>query len=192
MLKLPVPREVTIVYRRLPNNIRQYAGVLREATASRLVIESPISVDTPRTVSGQIIADTGYLAIWFVYRNRWYDVAKFYDGAGRWIGYYCDIIKPVKNLLINPSRTVTFTDLFLDLWITKNGQEFILDQAELERALEKHTISRNLAREAVRHLRLLSLRTKLGRFPAQDVQRVKPLPTLDSGRTATPIRRFNS
>lgn len=192
MLKLPTPRKVTIVYRRLPNDIREFVGVLREATARRLVIESPISVDRPRRVSGHIIADTGYLSIWFVYRNRWYDVGKFYDRAGRWIGYYCDIIKPVKNLLINPTRTVTFTDLFLDLWIARNGRKFILDQEELQRALTKHTISRSLAREAERQIRLLSQRTKLGRFPPREVQTIKPLGRLDVTGTKVAVRKFNS
>jgi hypothetical protein len=102
---------MTIVYRRLPRDAREFPGLLRESTVRKLVIQSPISVDRPIRVSGEIIAHTGYVSIWFIYRDRWYDVGKFYDAAGRWLGYYCDIIKPVKKLLATPSRTVTLTPL---------------------------------------------------------------------------------
>ena len=94
LLTSTIPHEVTIVYRRLPHDVREYPSVLREATASKLVIESPLNVDHPVRVSGDTIADTGYLSIWFVYKNRWYDVGKFYDRNRRWVGYYCDILSP--------------------------------------------------------------------------------------------------
>lgn len=122
MPKLSMPRQMTIVYRRLPKDIREFPGLLRQSTVSKLVIESPISVNRPIRVGGEIIADCGYLSIWFIYRDRWYDVGKFYDAAGRWLGYYCDILKPVKKLLATSSRTVTLTDLFLDLWIARDGR----------------------------------------------------------------------
>jgi predicted RNA-binding protein associated with RNAse of E/G family len=165
---------MTIVYRRLPDDVREFPGVLRRATESKLIIESPISVDRPVKVDGQIIADAGYRAIWFVYKNRWYDVGKFYDQAERWIGYYCDILKPVKRLLATRSRTVTFTDLFLDLWISNDGRALVLDQKELDSALEKHYISANLAREAKRHIRSLMQRVNSGGFPSEEVRAIQP------------------
>ena len=79
LLTSTIPHEVTIVYRRLPHDVREYRGVLREVTASKLVIESPLTVDHPVRVSGDIVADSGYLSSWFVYKNRSYDVGKFYD-----------------------------------------------------------------------------------------------------------------
>jgi len=170
-----VPREISVIYRRLPHDIRTFPGVLRGAAASKLVIESPILTDHPISVSGRTIADTGYLAIWFVYRDKWYDVGKFYDRARRWIGYYCDIVKPVKKLLTEPSRTVTLTDLFLDLWIDREGRDFVLDEQELDKALEKRQISSSLAREARRQVRLLAHRTETGRFPLPEVRKIELL-----------------
>jgi predicted RNA-binding protein associated with RNAse of E/G family len=175
MLKSTATHEMTIVYRRLPNDIREFPGLLRSATAGRLVIESPISVDRPIKLSNEIIADTGYLAIWSLYKNRWYDVGKFYDRDRRWIGYYCDIIKPVKKLLAGPTRTVTVTDLFLDLWITRKGQAFVLDEDELESALLNRHISVSLSREATRQIRSLERKVRAGRFPPLEVQRIDPL-----------------
>ena len=175
MPKSTIPREITIVYRRLPNDVREFPGVLREATASKLVIESLLTVDHPVKVSGDIVADTGYLSIWFVYKNRWYDVGKFYDKDRRWVGYYCDIIKPLRKLLAAPSRTMTVTDLFLDLWITRNGQVFVLDEDELANASVNHTISSRLAHDARRHMDRLAQRVKEDRFPLPEVRRIEPL-----------------
>jgi len=172
-----IPREMTIVYRRLPHDVREYPGVLREATASKLVIESPLTVDHPIRVSGEIIADTGYLSIWFVYRNRWYDVGKFYDGNRRWVGYYCDIIKPLRKLLASPSRTKTLTDLFLDLWITKDGQVSVLDEEELANALMNHVISSRLAHDARKRMKSLMRKVKADQFPPPQVRKIEPLPS---------------
>jgi predicted RNA-binding protein associated with RNAse of E/G family len=175
MLKLAIPRETTIVYRRLPIDIREFPGVLREATKRRLIIESTIWVDRPIWVSDAVIADTGYSSIWFVYTNRWYDIDKFYDRSGRWMGYYCDIIKPVKKLLADPSRTVTLTDIFLDLWITRDGRALILDEEELHKALENRLISSKLAHEAERRIRSLHRRATARGFPPTGVRAIEPL-----------------
>jgi predicted RNA-binding protein associated with RNAse of E/G family len=166
---------MTIVYRRLPKDIREFPGLLRQSTVSKLVIESPISVNRPIRVGGEIIADCGYLSIWFIYRDRWYDVGKFYDAAGRWLGYYCDILKPVKKLLATSSRTVTLTDLFLDLWIARDGRAFVLDEEELDSALEKHAISTALAQEARKQVRWLARIAKVRQFPPAEVRTVEPL-----------------
>lgn len=123
-----LPRPVDIVYRRLPNDVRELPGVLRQVTPARLVIESPITVQTPQRIQGRIIADSGFIAIWFVYRHKWYDVGKFYDRARNLVGYYCDIIMPLNKLLRTPAKTNMITDLFLELWITPEGDYVVLDE----------------------------------------------------------------
>jgi predicted RNA-binding protein associated with RNAse of E/G family len=175
LTKPSVPKKITIVYRRLPTDVREFPGVLRKATGSRVIVESQISVDRLIKVSGEIIADTGYLAIWFIYKNRWYDVGKFYDHTRRWIGYYCDIVKPVSKLLDTASRTTTLTDLFLDLWIFKDGRALVLDEEELDKALGNRTISANLARQARRQIHSLMQRVKADRFPPSEVREIEPL-----------------
>jgi predicted RNA-binding protein associated with RNAse of E/G family len=122
-------------------------------------------------VSGNVIADNGYLAIWFIYRNKWYDVGKFFDRSRNWIGYYCDILKPPRKLLARPSRTTTLTDLFLDLWITPGRQHFILDEYQLELALRRHEVSESLARKAREQMMALVRRVDAGRFPLTSVRK---------------------
>jgi predicted RNA-binding protein associated with RNAse of E/G family len=169
------PRPIRIVYKRLPNDIREIPGVLRAVTSRRLVIESPIVVSHPIWEAGKIIADNGYLAIWFVYRNKWYDVGKFFDRARKCVGYYCDIIKPIEELQRGSSRTAMITDLFLDLWIWPNDRYAVLDRDEFRDGLRRGHISKPLASEAQRQLDLLVKKLKLKRFPPGYVRRVKPL-----------------
>jgi predicted RNA-binding protein associated with RNAse of E/G family len=171
-----LPRRVIIQYRRLPDRLRQFEGVLREESRNRLVIEHQLRVRNPRREFGRVVVANGYLAVWFIFRGKWYDVGKFYDRKLRFRGYYCDIIRPISRLLSNPAKTSIITDLFLDLWITPEGKYVVLDEDELERALAKHTISRSLARQARRELRLLIQSTKSGHFPPASVRRSEPLP----------------
>lgn len=168
-----LPRPVSIVYRRLPNDIRQLPGVLRQVSAARLVIESPIVVERPQRVLDRVIADSGFLAIWFLYRNRWYDVGKFYDRQRNLVGYYCDIIKPLNKLLRTPGKTNRITDLFLDLWITPGGDLVVLDEDEFEAALEHGYLSKSLADQARKQMDSLIQKVKARRFPPLSAQRVE-------------------
>ena len=180
-----LPRPVSIAYRRLPNDIRQLPGVLRQVSAARLVIESPIVVERPQRVLGRVIADSGFLAIWFLYRNRWYDVGKFYDRQRNLVGYYCDIIKPLNKLLRTPVKTSRITDLFLDLWITPEGDYVVLDEDEFEEALDHGYLPKNLADQARKQMDSLIQKVKAGRFPPPFTQKVE-LPT-----ERTWLGRFN-
>lgn len=175
MSKEALPRPVNIVYRRLPNDIRVFPGILREARSDRLMIESPVLVSHPIRLSGKVIADRGYLAIWFIYKGKWYDVGKFYDRARNWVGYYCDIVKPVSRLLSSRSRTTMLTDLLLDLWITPEGKHFLLDEDELENALKRGYISKSLARETRRQMSSLIQILQARQFPPPSVRKAEPL-----------------
>jgi len=169
-----LPRSVIIEYKRLPNELRQFHGVLREETPNLLVVEQKIKVDKPRRAFGEVVAANGYLAIWCIFRSKWYDIAKFYDRKLRFKGYYCDIIKPVPKLLRNKTRTAIITDLFLDLWITPEGRYLVLDEDELGVAIRKHAISNTLAKKARKQLNSLVQLTKSGRFPTASVRELRP------------------
>jgi predicted RNA-binding protein associated with RNAse of E/G family len=173
--KLNLPRPVTVVYRRLPNDVRELPGILRRESRSRLVVEMVLKVSSPRRMFGKTVVDTGFTAIWFVYRDRWYDIAKFYDQAGRFTGYYCDILKPQRKLLLSRDRTTTLTDLFLDLWITPSGKYVILDEDEFQNAVTQGYISKTLANEARKHLNFLIRQVKRGRFPSKSVKQIELL-----------------
>lgn len=150
-----LPRRVTIQYRRLPGRIRRFQGLLRDESPGRLIIEQRLQVRNPRREFGRVVVAKGYITEWFIFRERWYDIGKFYDGRRRFTGYYCDIIRPVSRLLTDATNTSIITDLFLDLWITPEWKCLVLDEDELQRALSKDIMSITLAKRARKEIQVL-------------------------------------
>jgi predicted RNA-binding protein associated with RNAse of E/G family len=165
-----LPRTVKVVYKRLPNDVRKFPAILREKSESKLVVQMVLTLPRARRLEGRVIADSGFSVIWFIYRGRWYDIGKFYDKAGTFLGYYCDIVKPTDKLLLNHARTATLTDLYLDLWITPHGKVYVLDEDELQEALRRGHISATLAKEARKHLTSLVRLTRKRHFPPKNVR----------------------
>ncbi len=124
------------------------------------------------------MADTGYLAIWFIFKNRWYDIGKFYDRAGIFLGYYCDIVEPSPYLFADRSHTVTIKDLCLDLWISASNRSFILDEDEFESALRKGYISKETGQHARGQMNSLVRLIHARRFPSRAVRKIEPLKEL--------------
>lgn len=172
-----LPRIISIVYRRLPDNVREFPGLLRYATSRSLIIETRLAPLKPVRVSGRVIVDVGYLAVWFILKDKWYDVGKFYDRSGNWLGYYCDIIKPVSKLLENHSRTVEMTDLCLDLWIDTEKKFVVLDEEEFQACLKKQYITIDTARRAREQLNSLIRMVQAHSFPPRAVRAIEPTET---------------
>jgi len=168
------PRSVTIRYKRLPDNLGHFEGVLLQESSNRLIVEQYLRVRKPRKAFGNVIVADGYLTVWFIFRKKWYDVGKFYDQEGTFTGYYCDIIRPVARLLASPSKTSIITDLFLDLWINRDGRCLTLDENQLEDALADRIISKSLANKARGELDALVKSVKAGTFPPRTIKRFLP------------------
>jgi len=84
-----------------------------------------------------IIALPGY-----VWRTRWevdkpYIVNKFLDNNGKLVGVYCDICRPVEKV----GDELAFDDLYLDVWQVPGNDPIILDEDELEEAVNAGYIS---------------------------------------------------
>ncbi len=112
----------------------------------------------------------GYRVIWFVFRDKWFDVGKFHDSAGRFLGYYCDIIEPIR---VFTSKRVEATDLFLDLWVYPDGETRRLDEDEFEEAVKRGVIQQEFAKTALSELAKLELDVHEGRFPLSAMAEVK-------------------
>jgi len=173
-MKRELPCPVSILYRRPPHPAAIYPGVLRGITKQSLTIQSRLHPAQPRQVAGRIIAATGYWAIWFVFKDKWFDIGKFYDESKNWLGYYCDIVKPISRLMSGSSTSV-LTDLFLDIWITPYGETYVLDEEELEGAVQHGFISKSLAAKARSQVRMLVRKSKLQEFPPTQVKEAKLL-----------------
>jgi len=169
MMNRELPCYVSILDKRPPHAVATYPGLLLEDTGQWLKIQSRINPAQPRRVAGRVIAAAGYWAIWFVFKDKWFDIGKFYDESKNWLGYYCDIVKPIRRLM-SGSNTSVLTDLFLDIWINSHGEVYALDEDELENALQNGFISKTLAAKARSQVRILMRKSKLQEFPPAQVK----------------------
>lgn len=121
-------------------------------------------VSEPLVISGEIVIDNGYRAVFAEYRNQWHDVAKVFrpDGAEAFTGYYADINTPSEE---RPDGYWT-KDLFLDLWIPPDLSSItVLDEDEFDEAVRQNWISAQEAERAREEMiRLIDLYNR-GEFP---------------------------
>ncbi|CAG0986876.1 hypothetical protein ANAEL_02072 [Anaerolineales bacterium] len=62
------------------------------------------------------------------YSDRWYNIFEIYDrDDGKFKGWYCNIGKPA----IITDDFVSYVDLALDLWVSADGRQTVLDEDEL-------------------------------------------------------------
>jgi hypothetical protein len=85
------------------------------------------------------------------YSDRWYNIFEIHAGEGGALrGWYCNITRPAKIL----SDRLEYVDLFLDLWVSPDGRQTVLDEEEFVAAdLEEET--RRSARQALAELQEL-------------------------------------
>ena len=63
------------------------------------------------------------------YSDRWYNIFEIYDrDDDKFKGWYCNICKPA----IIEDDFISYVDLALDLWVSANGEQTVLDEDELE------------------------------------------------------------
>jgi len=65
----------------------------------------------------------------YYYANRWYNIFTIHDrDDGKVKGWYCNIGKPAEI----EDGLVSYVDLALDLWVSANGKQTVLDEDEFE------------------------------------------------------------
>ncbi len=65
----------------------------------------------------------------YYYSDRWYNIFAIYDrDDGQVKGWYCNIGKPA----VIEDGVVSYVDLALDLWVSADGKQTVLDEDEFE------------------------------------------------------------
>jgi hypothetical protein len=82
------------------------------------------------------------------YSDRWYNIFEIYDREdGRLKGWYCNIGRPA----VIEKGTISYIDLALDLWVSPEGTQTVLDKSEFN-ALNLEPTEREEALNALAEL----------------------------------------
>ncbi|MDQ7829029.1 MAG: DUF402 domain-containing protein [Armatimonadota bacterium] len=150
---------------RPPGDRRTLEGLLLEADERMLVLAHPLSPRRPVVVRGETVLQAGDWAVWFLFQGEPFDVGRIYRPDGTWTGYYADVLEPVRWRGRDPATLAPLVDLFLDLWVSPEGDWTVLDEEEFAQAVAAGALTPAQAGHARRVLADLQARTARGAFP---------------------------
>lgn len=102
-------------------------------------------LETPWMESGTIIAKPGYIWVTRWEAGKPYIITKFLNTEGELAGIYCDISRPVERV----GDAFTFDDMYLDVWMAPGQEPVILDEDELQEAVQAGYITQTEAVQAM-------------------------------------------
>jgi len=105
----------------------EYEGVLLSRGKNLVTIEALFDrADMPFM---DVVFKTGDRFVEYYYSNRWYNIFAIHDrDDGQIKGWYCNIGQPA----VIEDGIVSYIDLALDLWVSTDGNQTVLDEDEFE------------------------------------------------------------
>ena len=105
----------------------QYEGDLVRRDDNCIVVEALF--DRKDMPFQDVVFRTGDRFVEYYYSDRWYNIFAVHDkDDGKVKGWYCNIGKPAEI----EDGVVSYVDLALDLWVSANGMQTVLDEDEFE------------------------------------------------------------
>ena len=127
----------------------EYDGVMLERDENSITLEAFFDRDD-MPFQG-VVFKKGDRFLEYYYFDRWYNIFEIFDrDNGCLKGWYCNVGKPVEM----EGDTVSYVDLALDLWVSIDGDQVVLDEDEFEN-LEMSDDMRIQALNALQELKLL-------------------------------------
>jgi len=127
----------------------KYEGVIVRREENAIILEALF--DRPDMPFMGIVLKKNDRFVETFYSDRWYNIFEIYDrDDGEIKGWYCNVGLPA----VFEDGVVSYVDLALDLWISENGNQTVLDEDEFE-ALELSDELRVGALNGLKELRLL-------------------------------------
>lgn len=158
----------------------------REVFTQRLLLDSPevkitfaesVPFDPPIRIHGQVALEAGSDAIWFTFPGVWHDIGRFHLADGTFTGIYANILTPA---VFKPGGVWETTDLFLDVWVSPEGEISILDEDQLQEAEQEDWVSPEQSRKAREEAERIRSAAAGGKWPPSIVEEW----TLDRARKA--------
>lgn len=134
----------------------EYEGVLLSRDGNSITLEALFNREDMPFMD--VVLKKGDRFVEHYYTDRWYNIFAVYDrDNGEIKGWYCNIGKPA----VIEDGVVSYVDLALDLWVSVNGKQTVLDEAEFE----KLDLNEELSAGALNGLNELKLLTKNNKPP---------------------------
>ena len=157
-----LPR-VTIHYLRPPDRLQTFRQPIIHQSAEVIVTFSRgIRVPSPMELDGEVVLETGSDVVWFTFPGRWHDIGRFHNARGAFTGFYANLLTPVEML---PGHVWHTTDLFLDVWMTPGRAPRLLDEDELQAALDADALDIEMAGRAREEAERILELAGAGRWP---------------------------
>lgn len=155
---------------RLPDRRYTFTGKLLHADESMIVVDAQVTPSRPLVIEGREVIGNDYRAVWFLFKGEPWDIGRFYRPDGELTGYYADALQPVQWQDDDPSTLEPLVDLFLDLWVGVDGSVRVLDEDELQEAIENGAIDEARAARARQVISELLTAARAGTFPPDVVR----------------------
>ena len=131
--------QIKVLKRNLAGEVTwRYEGRVLRRLPNALVLEA--FFNRPDLPFMNILLKEGDRFVETFYTDRWYNIFEIYDrDDGLLKGWYCNIGRPA----VIENDSVSYVDLALDLWVSADGEQTILDQDEFEKLdLDSASISK--------------------------------------------------
>ena len=105
----------------------QYEGVVLSREENAITLEALFNRDDMPFMDVVLKRNDRFVETF--YSDRWYNIFEIYDrDDGKFKGFYCNIGKPA----VIEDDFVSYVDLALDVWVSTDGTQTVLDEDELE------------------------------------------------------------
>jgi protein associated with RNAse G/E len=105
----------------------EYEGVMLRHDEHSIVLEALF--DRADMSFMDVVFKTGDRFVEYYYSDRWYNIFAIHDRKdGKIKGWYCNVGKPA----VIEDGVVSYVDLALDLWVSVDGKQTVLDEDEFE------------------------------------------------------------
>lgn len=166
----PAGRPLQIHYRRPPDREEIYEQrLIVDRPEVQISLQSDTPLSAPMEIEGRRILEPGSPVVWFTFPGRWHDIGRFHLADGTFTGYYANVLTPVQLHHrraggVEPLVWHT-TDLFLDIWLGRDGGVRVLDREELAEAEARGWVDAPTAARARGEARALVQAAAAGRWP---------------------------
>lgn len=169
-----MPRLIRYEYRRPGKPVQVYEEwLVLDRPDAKVLLQEYAGPDLE--VAGGTLLEHGAPAVWYVFPEKWHDIARFHLCDGSLTGFYTNLCMPVE---IGQDRWVG-RDLFLDLWQPVGGKPRWLDEDELAAAVRSGIVDASTAKRIQNEHSLIDLQVARAAWPPPIVRDLG----LDQART---------